>query len=237
MMMKWICNGALSAASGNASFLEKLWDAFYTTFIAGETTYENLNIGEGSMMSVKNLIIGLFIGLSIAGFSAVFNKRVLGSFVRKLLYEECLSPESAKTLGELGYLKNSSIRYGVTRGVNLRRVVRCREEEEALEEETKAREEYEKKREEDPSLPKYEKLHKDKSFKVDATNHHFYIPAEMKYMADVKFEQKGTTWLSAVAFVIAMMIFLVVVLLALPYILELLNDLVGAFSSQNQMLG
>ena len=36
---------------------------------------------------------------------------------------------------------------------------------------------------------------------------------------------------------IAMMISLVVLLMVLPYILEILNDYVGTFSSQNQMLG
>jgi hypothetical protein len=62
---------------------------------------------------------------------------------------------------------------------------------------------------------------------VDPDAHHFYIPEDMKYMADVKFEGKGNTWRSAIAFAILMIVLMLVLLGFLPYILSLLNDFVG----------
>ena len=188
-----------------------------------ETQYEHLGNGAGSMTSLPMIIIGIFIGLALAAFASVFNKRVLGDYVRELLREEALSAESAKTLAELGYERKSVIRYSVRKGVNLRRVVRCREEEEYLAAIEAKREEYEEKRKSDPSLPKF----KAEPFRVDADEHHFYIPEEMKYMADIKFEKKGSTWLGAFVFIVVLAIAFVLLMLALPYILSVLNDWFG----------
>lgn len=210
--------------------------ALYLTFFEDGAVYENLKIGSGSLLSVRLIVIGLFVGIALAGFGSVFNKRVLGDFVRKLLGEECLDGERAKTLEELGFAQNFFIRYSVARGVNLRRVVRCREEEEYLANMERQREEYEAKRAEDPSLPKYHKAFREKPFRVKADSHHFYIPEDLKGMADTKFDKKGTSWGGAWIMVLIMAIALVAVLLSLPYILNLLDEFVGGFSSQNQTL-
>lgn len=214
----------LSAAEEEKPIWKILWDTFYETYFTDNSVYENLNLGRGSLISVRYIILGLFIGLTIASFAAVFNKRVLGSFVRKLLREECLSPDTGKTLPELRCAGKLFIRYGVKRGVNLRRVVRCREEEEYIAEITKAQEEYEQKRKDDPSLPKKFKA---APFAIDPDRHHFYIPEEMKYMADIKFDAKGTTWIAAVMFVVVMFIALIAVMMVLPQLLELLNEFAG----------
>lgn len=203
-----------------------LWREIGSALFADDTQYEYLGTG-GSMTSLRMIIVGIFIGLALAAFGAVFNKRVLGDFVRGLLREEALTPETAKTLTELGYLKSSVIRSSVKRGVTLRRVVRCREEEEYLAEIAKKQEEYEEKRRENPSLPKF----KAEPFCVKPSEHHFYIPDELKYMADVKFEKRGTTWLGAILFSVILLIVLVVLLLALPKILEILNDWFGMIAS------
>lgn len=208
------------AADAEPSFWKEAWDALFSD----GTQYEYLGNGAGSLTSLRLIIVGLFLGLALASFGAVFNKRVLGGFVRKLLRSEALSAEQAKTLSELGYDKRLFVRYGVRRGVTLRRVVRCREEEAYEEEMRQAREAYEAKRKEDPSLPKW----KEKPFCVDPNAHHFYIPEELKYMAEIKFEAKGTTWFGACMFVVLLLIFLVAIFAALPYILSILNDWVGA---------
>ena len=214
----------LSAAGEEKPIWKIFWDYFYESYFTDNTVYENLNLGRGSLVSIRYLIVGLFVGLSVASFAAVFNKRVLGSFVRKLLGEECLSPETAKTLPELGYAGKLFIRYGVKRGVNLRRVVRCREEEEYLARIAAEEQEYEQKRADDPTLPKKFKA---EPFSVDPDKHHFYIPEEMKYMADVKFEAKGNTWFSAIIFVVVSFVALLAVMAVLPQVLELLNDFAG----------
>ena len=220
MKFGWIA--ALSVET-DSSFWRDLWNAAF----ADETTYEYLEKGAVSLTSLRMLIVGIFIGLALACFAAVFNKRVLGDFVRKVLREEALSPETAKTLSELGYERKLCIRNSVRRGVNLRRVVRCREEEAYLLELEQKEAEYAEKRKENPKLPKF----KAEPFRVNADEHHFYIPEEMKYMADIKFEKKGSTWLGAIVFVIILLILTVVLVLALPYNLTVLNDWFGAVES------
>ena len=229
MRFGWITTLSVGTDS---SFWKNLWN----TVFADETNYEYLEKGAVSLTSLRMIIVGNFIGLALACFAAVFNKRVLGDFVRKVLREEALSPETAKTLSELGYERNTCIRSSVRKGVNLRRVVRCREEEAYLLELEQKQAEYEEKRKENPKLPKF----KAESFRVNADEHHFYIPEEMKYMADVKFEKRGSTWLGAIVFIVVLLILAVVLFLTLPYILTVLNDWFGAvesvFSYKNKMI-
>ena len=214
------------------SFWNDLWNALFQD----ETQYEYLGKGANSLTSLRMIIIGLFIGLALASFGAVFNKRVLGDFVRALLREEALSGETAKTLAELGFLRSTVIRQSLRSGVTLRRVVRCREEEEYLREMERKRAEHEEKRKSDPSLPKF----KAKEFRVNVDEHHFYIPEELKYTADVKFEQKGSSWLGAVIFLVVLIVAMVILLLAMPTILSFLDGWFGniynAFSYKDNVV-
>ena len=202
---------------------KELWYYFLDTYINNETTYENLDFG--GLFSIQTLVIGLFLGIAIAGFVAVFNKQVHGGFVNKLIAEGCLSEQTAKSLPELDCADKLTIRYGVGRGVTLRRVVRCREEEEYLAETAQKALEYEQLRAENPRLPK---RFTPKRFKVDPDAHHFYIPEEMKYMAEVKFSQKGNSWWSAVIYAVVTLVALVVLIIFLPNILNLLDGFIGS---------
>jgi len=98
------------------------------------------------------------------------------------------------------------------------------------------RAEYEETRKSDPSLPKF----KAKEFRVNADEHHFYIPEELKYTADVKFEQKGSSWLGAVIFLVVLIIAMVILLLAMPTILSFLDGWFGniynAFSYKDNVV-
>ena len=113
------------SALKDASFWNDLWN----TLFMDETQYEHIGSGGSSLISWKLMIIGIAIGLALAMFGAVFNKRVLGDFVRALLSVDAHSPEQARTLEQLGYLKNTTIRSALKRGTSLRRVVKCVEEE------------------------------------------------------------------------------------------------------------
>ncbi|MBQ8849646.1 MAG: hypothetical protein IJ011_04875 [Clostridia bacterium] len=213
----------LLTAGADKSLIEELWEYFVDTYIYNETTYENLDFG--GMFSAQTLVIGLFLGLAIAGFAAVFNKQIHGAFVSKLISEGCLSPESAKTLPELDAADKLVLRYGVRRGVNLRRVVRCREEEEYNAESEQKAAEYAEMRKENPKLPKN---FTPKPFRVDPDSHHFYIPEDMKYMAEVKFNRKGNSWWSAWVFGALILVALVVLIIFLPNILNLIDEFVGS---------
>lgn len=208
---------ALLASEEELPFWKEVWAYF-----------DNAYFADHSLVSLRNIVFGLFLGLSVASFAAVFNKRVLGKFVRTLLTEVCLTPENGKTLPELNYADKLMIRYAVRRSVTLRRVVKCREEEAYRQAETEAQAAYEEQRKQGASLPKRTRV---KPFRVDPDRHHFYIPEELRYVADVKFEQKGTSWLGACVTVVVMFVLMIAVLLVLPYLLDLVQELAGSFTS------
>ncbi len=208
-----------------------LWEAIVNYIeenYFSDVTYSNLGLGLfGSTATLRNILFGLLVGVIIASFIMVFDKRVLGAFVRKLLREECLSPESAKRLCQLGFADKLTVRNGVRRGTTLRSVVRSREEEEHKAAMAEKRAEYEKMREEDPSLPPF----KETEYTVDPDEDHFYIPEEKKYSAEFRFEKKGTTWLGFAAVVAVAVILFFVLLFVIPELMKLLDELVGGIKA------
>ena len=181
------------------------------------------------MISVSAIVLGLFLGAIIACIAMAYNKQVLGGFVRKLLKDECKSVQNAKDLGELGYLKNPFIRGSVQKSVSLRRVVRCVEEDEFYERQNAEREVYEKKRAEEPSLPKF----REQEYRVDASTDHFYIPEDMCDMAEQKFYAKGSSWLTTIIAIVVLCIAFFVLLIVLPKILQMADEFVGSFKSND----
>ena len=113
---------------------------------------------------------------------------------------------------------------------------KCREEEEYKASLAQKREEYERKREEDPTLPPF----KESGYTVDPDEDHFYIPEEKKYSAEFRFEKKGTSWLGFVAVIVIAVIVFFVLLLVIPEILKLLDELAGGIkataSGKNNLL-
>ena len=212
------------------------WNDVWNALFMDETQYEHIGNGGGSLISWKLMIIGIAIGLALAMFGAVFNKRVLGDFVRCVLREDALSPETAKTLSELGFVRSTAIRQSLRSGVTLRRVVRCREEEEFYAEQTRLREEYEEKRQADPKLPKFKEL----TYRVNVDEDHFYIPEELKYMADVKFEKQGSGLPVAIFFSVVLIAVAALLIKVFPYFLSFADSWLGSvydvFSYQDNMI-
>ncbi len=213
------------------SLIEELWQYIYQTyFTESEAVYENLNFGTGSMMTLRNIIFGLLIGFIIASFAVIIDKRVLGNFVRRLLDGENIGPENAVTLSDAGYNKKQKIciiSNAVRRSVNIRRVVRCLEEEKFNTSLDEAEREYEKKRAENPELPAFKRT----AFTPNAAKDHFYIPEEMKYTADIKFDKKGTSWWMFFVLVIIAIVLFAVLLFAIPQLLQMLDNFIGSISA------
>ena len=216
-----------AAAAGQTPTLKDFWNDFYTNYIDPHEVYEHIDMGSGSLLSIRMIIIGLFIGIALAGFAAVFNKRVLGAFVRSLLKNECFSPDDAKTLDELGFGANIFIRFAMrSNGVNLRRVVKCREEELYYGELERQRKAHEEAKKNDPALGEFKEI----PYRTDVLADSFYIPEEQKYVAEIKFNEKGTSWGGIIVLALVSLIMLVAVLVALPEILSLVDDFLAGFS-------
>ena len=213
----------LTIPEEDMGFLKRLWLYFYEYYLNPDKS-EEISSGAVSLVSVRMIAIGLFVGFAVAGFAAVFNKRVLGALVRRLISEECFSRDSAKTLDELGF-DTVFMRLAVKHSTSLRRVVKCREEEEFYESQQQKQGEYEQQREENKKLPRF----KETQYKINDLTDAFYIPEQMKYTADVKFEKKGNSWFSTIVCTLALLLMLVVVLLVLPYVVEVFDSITESF--------
>ena len=209
-------SGVCLAAEGK----ESLWTSLYRTYIEDGGVFSSNSSG----LSVPIIILGLFLGLILAAIFSVISKRMNGVFVHKLIGEGALSAETSKTLPELDFADKLFIRYAVRKGVSLRRVVRCREEEEYDRECAEKMEGYEENRKTDKKLPKKLKIPK---FKMNPDEHHFYIPEELKGTAETKFDIKGISVGRTVISVVALVAAFLIVFMLLPSIISLLGGLFG----------
>jgi len=191
-------------------------------FIGTSDAWEYENLTENALFSVPLIVIAVFVGIAIALLVSVFTKRVLGGMVRKLLAEEALSADSAKTLDELGFGAHFFLCRAVKGNVSLRRVVYCREEDQFLREQ-------EELKQASPSPKKF----KSKPFRVDPKTHHFYIPEEQKETAEKKFDEKGTSIVSLCIWLIVSAVLLTVILFALPKLMEWFDKFLGMFGSDS----
>lgn len=223
---------ALNETSGEPSLWDELYEYFYTTYFNPDLgSYENFDFGTGTLISLRTIVFGIVIGFMVAGFCTIFDKRVLGDFVRHLLHEECLSPDRSKTLYELGYHKNPMIRGSLRNGVSLRRVVRCVEEEAFSREVEEMRREYNEANKGKRALP-----FKAPAFRMEPENMHYYIPEDLKYVADVKFEKKGTNWFVLLIAFFLMIAAVFLIFTFLPDILQLIDNFISMVKPDSGVL-
>ena len=112
------------------SLLKELWEYLKGKYFSVDTgRYENLNIGSGSLITAQNVVLGIAGGIVVAAGMACYDRNRLGAFVRAIVREQCLWPEKAKTLSELGFLKNGGVKASLRSPNKLGRVVHCVEKE------------------------------------------------------------------------------------------------------------
>lgn len=203
------------------SLIEELWEYFNQKYFAVDMPYtENFTVKSNSLFSLRLLIIGITIGLVIASVLSVYNKRYIGSFIRRLISEGCLGPENAKTLEELGFLKNIGVRSTIKSNGSMSRWARCREEDEYVEKLKLAKAEFDEKYKDDPNPPKFN----EPDFKRDCNTMHFYLPAEKKYAAEVKFDATGAKWGSVILVAIVSIIICVFICYMLPDAIKMVDN-------------
>ena len=194
----------------------ELWQYIYQKLFSTDLPYlENFKIQSNSLFSLRWMMIGLAVGAIIAAISTVYNKRYIGDFIRRLLYQQCYDAESAKTLAELEYSGVAGIRSAIRTGGSLSRWVRCAEEDEFYAEAERQREKFDEEHKDDKHPPKF----KMPDFKRDCQTMHFYIPEDMKYKAEVKFEKDGASWFAAIVIAVISIVLCLAINYFLPEIL------------------
>ena len=215
-------------STNEKSLIEELWEYFEETYFSPDVPYlENFTIGSGSLVTLKTILIGITLGLILASFMTIYNKRYIGGFVRKLIREECLDSERAKTLDELGYLGKFGVRHAISSSGTLTRWIRCVEEDEFYAKQDAERAEFEEMHKNDAKPPKF----REKEFKRDTKTMRFYIPEEKKYAADVKFEAKGANWLSFALVVVVSIILCAFLSYILPDIIKMVDNFISVTKS------
>jgi hypothetical protein len=221
---------ALMSSSSDQSFWSELWAAIKERYFTVDLGYyENININRGSFLSIQIIVIGIFIGIIASTVFIVYDKRKLGNFVRSVISAGCLSADKAKTLDELGYLKDIAVRGNIKRSGVLSRVVRCVEREKFLLDVEYMRQKY-------VESNGSEKGFREPEFKIDLETAHFYIPDEEHYKAEIRFDQKGTGWRSILLVVVISVISAMLVCFLLPEMLQLVDNMIGIFKGGNNTL-
>lgn len=185
--------------------------------------YENFEL-YNPFITVELLVWALFGGFVFAALLAVYNKRLIGGLVKRIIAENATSPEKALTVTELGYGTDWFIKNALRKDAALLRFVarvdappaKAHDNGEEISSEVKSEAEAEVKSEAENKL-------------IDFETARFYIPEELKYRAEVRYAGKGTDF---VAFGICIVIFAVAAFAAIfliPDLIQLIDNFIGTF--------
>ena len=213
-----VLNAVLSAPEKQTfgEILEEMWKAIVRDwFTMDYMEYDNLGYDMTATGGVRpeTVIVFGILGMMLACFFASYNKGTLGAFVRALLSAGASSPDTAKTLGELGFLKNHSVRASLKSGYTLRKVVRCVEEDEG-------------------TLI----CNENKEGSVPFNEAHFYIPEDKQFAAESRFKGKKLPWYSYLLIFVGGVILMIVLIAVLPHILSLIDDFIGGIKPESNIL-
>lgn len=182
--------------------------------------YDHISLSGNAGTTVRNIVLALALGIIVASLMTVYTRNGLGGFVRRLNAAEANSPDKAKTLMELGYFRSPMIRHELSHGSSLRMVVKCLEKEKFEQAQVDTAQSGEKGR----------NARKEATFRIDFLTAHFYIPEDLRYRADIRFDQKGSGWISVLITVILTAVAAAAVCFFLPDLLQMADNLITSLS-------
>lgn len=162
--------------------------------------------------SFELIAICVFLGLIVAGFIALYDKRMMGNYVRALIARGATSPESALTLEEAGYSKNFAVKSALRRKSVFSGTVYEASEDVRFDSDSHA-------------LPIFRRTY-------DAKTARFYVPEQVKYRAEVRFEKKGSHVMAIVLGGILLLFVLLAAFLLKDKVVRLVQQFFEAMSSK-----
>ena len=219
------------------------WNEFWNSLIAGIkdffnptlTGYSNLNFGSDKLVNIHVIVFGIFIGVMIAAAYSIYTKQILGKFVRALIKEDILSPETAKTPEELGFGKNLPVLYGL-RSYTLGRVVSSVEKDGFIKETNAARKAHEEAREEAKKQGKRIPQFKEPKFTKNVRECRYYIPEKDKYTAEMRFNPNGSGYITFFFVLLVSVMCIVIIYALLPHILAFADAAISDFTVEGNTL-
>jgi len=76
-----------------------------------------------SVVTVDNILQGMFLGVILAVLAVAYNKLVIGRFVKALIKAEAVHPSFAKTFAQLELKRNFFLSFALRSGGTLRKIV------------------------------------------------------------------------------------------------------------------
>ena len=185
------------------SLFSEIWvyltDRYFSTDFF-EYDYAHIRLGPSAARSVPAMIVALFLGIIVACAVTLHQRRTLGDLVRALDRERASTPETAKTLGELGLSKSAAIRSALRRGTTYgQSVLRVLGEEETP----------------------------DKAF--DFSTDRFYMPEEKAFSTLSRFDKKGSNPMIFAAVTLACVVLASVCCRFFPELLQFIDNFLGTF--------
>ena len=171
-------------------------------------------------ISLELIVWALFAGFILAALIAIYNKRVIGGFVKAILRNECLSAESAKTVTDLGFGNDWFIKNALRTDTVLRRfVVRV----DNMDDKNDTAEE-------SPENEKKESASRHDI--IDFAKSKFYIPEELKYRAEVRYASKGTDLIAFGLCVVVLAAAAFAAIYIIPDLIQLIDNFISSLKTQ-----
>lgn len=201
----------------SAAFAATLWDrlvdwyhrsAFRELIDYLDKTYFSVDIGIYQHFSVsartgalvKNLILGIALGLIFAAGISCYVKAVHGGFIRRLLRDGCNSASTAKSLAELGYFHNVSIRNQLRSGGSFGALVRS-----------------------------VDAAGEPANADTDLSAARFYIPEDLCDRAQIRYDRKGAGAPALILTMVLTVVAAALLCYFLPQLLGLADVILGIF--------
>lgn len=179
----------------------------------GADVYEHFSFGH-PIVSLQAAICAIMAGVFLAAVYLWIKRRVLGRFVRALDAAECHSPDSAKTLEELGFSGNLPVARSLKSGT-LSRVLSSVEKD-AYDQAIRdaLRDGRPRRAKEGPA-----------DCRTGKKTDHFYLSADTRASVLSRFEEKrGDGWLSLVLCAVVCAVIAALLLRLVPGLLQLLDQ-------------
>ena len=175
---------------------------------------ENITMFEDG--SFKAIVFIFYFALVLGSIMIYYNRTLLGALPRALAKHECFSPESAKSLAELGLSKNPFIKISLRFGTTFRRIIGCvdtRQTSEAIDESgenaTRGRD-----------IEPYDGKRYKNNFETDL----FYIREKYKDATAIRFAKKGNGVLSIILTAVVGIIAVVLIFKLFPEFIKMIDS-------------
>lgn len=164
-------------------------------------------------MTLEIIVWSMFLGIIIGAIITLYNKSVLGAFVRKLLEIGATTPESAKTLEETGFSNNIFVKYTLQIKSTYRKIIQAAAINNSVPDSVVTNEKAAKRKRKRAQRPPLSELK-------------FFIPEEMTMRAHSFYSNKGTSLLIVIMTVALFLTVAILSLMIIPNLVQMLKNFV-----------